>query len=68
MKALLLLTRVDLKETLLETAVRRASALREQRKRAKFDRLLREELAAIEDLRGLMREPKPKRRWAFAAE
>jgi hypothetical protein len=56
----LLLRKMDLTETLAETARRRATALREQVKRARFEEALRAELIAMQDLRQVMatREPK----------
>lgn len=65
----LLLNRVDRpKETLSETAKRRARALAEQAKRARFEEALREELTTITSLREAMTIKEPKRRWRFAAE
>lgn len=67
MRPYLLLSRTDLRETPFQRASRRAAALREQRKRERFETLLREELVAIQELRVVMSH-EPKRRWAFAAE
>jgi len=65
----LLLNRVDgPKETPAETARRRAKALSEQLKRARFEEALREELATMTSLREAMATQEPKRRWRFAAE
>ena len=64
----LLLNRADLKETPAETARRRARALSDQAKRARFEDALRAELVAMRDLRDAMRTTEPKRRWLLAAE
>lgn len=64
----LLLNRTDLKETPAETAKRRAKALSEQVKRARFEEALRAELAAMHDLREVMTAKEPRKRWSFAAE
>ena len=68
---LLLLNRVGLTETPIETARRRARALAQQVREARFREMLREEQAQMQSLRQAMAEhpkPKPKRRWAIAAE
>ncbi len=65
----LLLNRVGLTETPVETARRRARALVQQVQEARFREMLREEQAQMQSLRQAMAEhPKPKRRWAIAAE
>lgn len=68
MKRYLLLNMVRAQETPIQAAVRRGNALRNHRKQEVYEKLLREELAAIQDLRQLMREPPPKRKWRIAAE
>lgn len=65
----LLLNRVNgPKETPTETAKRRARALAEQVKRARFEEALRDELATMQCLREAMTAKEPKRRWPMAAE
>jgi hypothetical protein len=66
MKVLLLLNRTDLKEKPAETARRRAKALSEQSKRARFEEALQAELATIQCLRDLMKEPAPRSKWRRA--
>lgn len=67
----LLLDRVGLKESAAEKAIRRARALAERAKQARFEQMLREEVAQMEDLRHIMTTaeyPKLKRRWSMAAK
>lgn len=64
----LLLDRTDLKETPAETAKRRAKALIEQVRRARFEEALPVELVAMKDLREVMTTIEPRRQWSLAVE
>lgn len=67
---LLLMDRVGLTESPFDKARRRARALREMRKKKRFEQMLRDELATMTCLRQAAREDAltPKRRWAFVAK